>query len=321
MAYRILLDTSSLMYRAFFSVPPSVKDRSGQSVNALHGYLDMAGYLIQARHPDQVVHVYDDDWKPAPRVARYAGYKANRAPDPEGLPPQFDLLREVLDALGLPQADAPGWEAEDAIGAITRKAARGDRFDIVTGDRDLIQLVRDPVVRVLFTVRGVSDVRVLDEAGVLAKYGVPASRYADFATLRGDPSDGLPGVPGVGEKTARLLIEVAPDLEALVEESRVPTRNGPLRRSPAVRAAVRGAAGYLAAMRDVVPIRTDVEVRAWTMEPDEERVKELADRHRLAGPIGRLQAAIRGEVRSGPPGRSGSGSPRRPPGSAPPPSG
>src|SRR5437867_5782738 len=89
MAYRVLLDTSSLMYRAFFSVPPSVKDRSGQSVNALHGYLDMVGYLIEARHPDQVVHVYDDDWRPAPRVALYAGYKANRAPDPEGLPPQF----------------------------------------------------------------------------------------------------------------------------------------------------------------------------------------------------------------------------------------
>src|SRR5437763_8391113 len=130
------------------------------------------------------------------------------------------MLLEVLAAMVQPQEDAPGWEAEDAIGTLCARAARGDRFDIVTGDRDLIQLVRDPVVRVLFTVRGVSDLRVLDEAGVLAKYGVPASRYADFATLRGDPSDGLPGVPGVGGKTARLLIEVAPDLEALVEEAR-----------------------------------------------------------------------------------------------------
>src|SRR6266480_734071 len=150
MANRILLDTSSLMFRAFFSTPPTVKDDQGNSINAIHGYLDMVATLVASRHPDGIVHVYDDDWRPAPRVAIYAGYKANRPPDPEDLPQQFVFLRQVLDALGQAQADAPEWEAEDAIGSIISAAPKKDRFDIITGDRDLVQLVRDPAVRVLF---------------------------------------------------------------------------------------------------------------------------------------------------------------------------
>ena len=204
------------MYRAFFSIPASVTDVEGRPANALHGYLDMTARLVSAHRPDDVVHVYDDDWKPAPRVRAYAGYKAHRLPDPEGLPEQFGVLRQVLDAFGLPQAEAPGWEAEDAIGGLSARAGRGDHIDVVTGDRDLIQLVRDPQVRVLFTVRGVTEVRVLDEAGVLEKYGVPASRYADFATLRGDPSDGIPGAPGVGAKTAAELLQAFGTLEEVL---------------------------------------------------------------------------------------------------------
>src|SRR5207248_2411461 len=185
-----------------------------------------------------------------------AGYKANRLPDPEGLPEQFVLLRDVLDALGHAQADAPGWEAEDAIGALCAAAPKDDRADIVTGDRDLVQLVRDPSVRVLFTVRGVTDLRVLDERGVLERFGVPASRYAEFAILRGDPSDGLPGVRGVGEKTARLLVNAYPSLEAMIEDARAERRSGgPLRRSPSLRGAIASSADYLDAMRRIVPIR------------------------------------------------------------------
>src|SRR5919198_1099760 len=136
MAHRILLDTSSLMYRAFFAMPATVRDAGGRPINAVHGYLDMVALLIGSRRPDHAVHCYDDDWRPAPRVAVFAGYKANRAPDPEGLPEQFDILRELLDALGQPQATAPGWEAEDAIGALCARADGKDRLDIVTGDRD-----------------------------------------------------------------------------------------------------------------------------------------------------------------------------------------
>jgi 5'-3' exonuclease len=293
--YRVLLDTSSLMFRAFFSIPSSVTDGEGQAVNALHGYLDMTSRLISTYRPDEVIHCYDDDWKPAPRVEAYAGYKAQRPPDPEGLPEQFEILREVLDAFGLPQAEAPGWEAEDAIGSLAAHAKRSDRIDVVTGDRDLIQLVRDPQVRVLFTLRGVTDLRVLDEAGVLEKYGIPASRYAEFATLRGDPSDGLPGVRGVGEKTARALVEAYPSIEAMVQDARwSKSAERPLQRSAALRSAIRDAEGYLAAMRKVVPIRRDLEVRMWRAPGDEARLDELAERHRLTGPVRRLRQALSG---------------------------
>jgi 5'-3' exonuclease len=299
-AYRVLLDTSSLMFRAFFSIPASVTDAQGQPVNALHGYLDMTSRLISTYRPDEVVHCYDDDWRPAPRVKAYSGYKALRPPDPEGLPEQFGILREVLDGFGLPQAEAPGWEAEDAIGALTARAGKADRIDVVTGDRDLIQLVHDPQVRVLFTLRGVTDVRVLDEAGVLQKYGVPASRYADFATLRGDPSDGLPGVRGVGEKTARALVEAYPSIEAMVEDAKWSKgADRPLQRSASLRSSVREAAGYLAAMRDVVPIRVDVEVKVWQAAADDSRLDELAERHRLTGPVRRLRHALSGEPPAG----------------------
>jgi 5'-3' exonuclease len=298
--YRVLLDTSSLMYRAFFSIPTSVADERGQPVNAVHGYLDMTARLVATYRPDEVVHVYDDDWKPAPRVKAYAGYKAQRQPDPQGVPEQFGILREVLDAAGLPQADAPGWEAEDAIGALSARAGRSDRFDVVTGDRDLIQLVRDPQVRVLFTVRGVTDLRVLDETGVLEKYGVPAARYADFAILRGDPSDGLPGVRGVGEKTARLLVEAYPSVEAMVEDATRSKRSGrPLQRSASLRAALRDAADYLESMRFVVPIRRDIEVRTWGSPGDEAELARLAERYRVGGPVRRLRDALAGGERGG----------------------
>jgi 5'-3' exonuclease len=293
MAHRMLLDTSSLMYRAYFSHPPSIRNAQGHPVNALHGYLDFTSYLTGTHRPDEIVHCYDADWRPAPRVALYSGYKAKRLPDPEGLPEQFDILREVLDAFGLPQAEAPGWEGEDVIGAICAAGARRDRFDIVTGDRDLLQLVRDPSVRVLFTVKGVSELHEFDEAGVLDKYGVPADRYAEFAILRGDPSDGLPGVRGVGEKTARALVQAYPSLEALLKDAEAEKRTGAiLQRSPGLRSAIREAADYIGAMQQVVPIRTAVEVIGWRRDPNDELLDELAGKWRLEGPVRRLRAAL-----------------------------
>ena len=196
MTHRLLLDVSSLTYRAYFALKePGVFAKDGRPVGAVHGYLDMVTKLIVDRRPDEVVHVYDHDWRPITRTDMYPGYKAARPPEPEDLTPQFKLLREVLDRTGMLQAQTEGWEAEDAIGAFCLEASDDDRIDIVSGDRDLIQLVRDPVVRLLFTVRGVSELAEYDEAGVLAKYGVSASRYGEFAILRGDPSDGLPGRP------------------------------------------------------------------------------------------------------------------------------
>jgi 5'-3' exonuclease len=283
------------MYRAFFSIPASVRDPKGRPINALHGYLDMTSSLLRSRRPDDLVHVHDHDWRPADRVRTYPGYKASRPEEPDELAWQFDILGQVLEAFGARQAEAPGWEAEDAIGGLCARRDAAARTDIVTGDRDLLQLVRDPTVRVLFTVKGVSELRVFDEGAVEARYGVPARRYADFAILRGDPSDGLPGVRGVGEKTARVLIQAYPDLPSLVRDAQAERRKGaPLQRSPALRAAIRDAAGYLAAMQEVVPIRTDVPVRIWAGAGSDARLDALAKHHGLAGPIRRLREALDG---------------------------
>ena len=290
MVRRLVLDTSSLTYRAFFALPTSIRDGDGRSVNAVRGYLDMVANLVADRGPDEVLHVFDHDWRPAPRVAAYDGYKSTRSDDPPELPWQFELLREVLAVLGQPAVEAPGWEADDAIGTLCAAATDGDRVEVVTGDRDLIQLVRDPVVVVLFTVRGVTQLTTFDEAGVVGKYGIPASRYVDFATLRGDPSDGLPGVPGIGEKTAGDLVRRYPDLDAVLADADA--------QSPRLAQALRAAAPYVAAMRDVVPVRTDVDLVVDTGRRDDGLAAELGERHRIAQPVERLQRALAG-ARSG----------------------
>lgn len=288
MAHRLLLDTSSLLYRAFFGLPTSIKDPSGRAVNAVHGYLDMTARLYAARRPDRLTHVLDDVFVPAARAEAYPPYKAHRPTDPPELPPQFDLMEEVLDALGQERAHSAGWEADDAIAALAVHADAGDLVEIVTGDRDLLQLVRDasPTVRVLFTVKGVTDLAEFDEAAVQAKYGVPASRYVDFATLRGDPSDGLPGVPGVGEKTARKLVLAYPTLDALLADADAQPKR--------LAGSLRGSGEYLAAMRQVVPVRSDVEVQVRSGPEDAARVEKLAAERRLGGPIKRLHEALAG---------------------------
>jgi 5'-3' exonuclease len=286
MTRRLLLDTSSLLYRAFFGLPTSIKDPNGQSVNAVHGYLDMTARLYASRQPDTLVHVYDDVFVPATRAEAYPPYKAHRPSDPPELPPQFDLLEEVLDAFGLTRASAPTWEADDALAALCAAADPDDVVELVTGDRDLLQLVRDtrPTVRVLFTVKGVTDLAVFDEAAVLGKYGVPASRYVEFAILRGDPSDGLPGVPGVGEKTARRLVESYPTLDALLDgAASLPRR---------LAEQIGGARAYVEAMRKVVPVRPEVTVELKHGPRDQQRLESLAQERRLGGPIRRLGEAL-----------------------------
>jgi 5'-3' exonuclease len=240
------------------------------------------------------VHVYDHDWRPAPRVALYPGYKADRPDDPPELPPQFDLLRDVLDALGAEQAEAEGWEADDAIGALCAEADAQSRIDVVTGDRDLLQLVHDghtadgplkATIRVSITVKGVGEMATFDEQAVIDKYGIPPHRYVDFAMLRGDPSDGLPGVKGIGEKTARTLVERYPSLEALLADTTSQT--------PRLATNLRDATEYIAAMQQIVPVRTDVAVRRHAPTPQEDRLAELGERHKLAGAFKRLRASGR----------------------------
>ncbi len=293
MTYSLLLDVSSLMYRAFFAWGQELRSPGGLPVGAVHGYLDMVTRLIVTRRPEEVVHVYDHEWRPVARTDMYAGYKANRQPDPEGLPEQFPMLRQVLDLTGMSQAMTRGWEAEDAIGAICVAADPSDRIEIVSGDRDLIQLVRDPGVKLLFTLRGVSELLDLDEAGVLEKYDVPASRYMDFAILRGDASDGLPGVRGVGEKTARALVQTYGSLADLLEDARSSEpRPGPLKGKPALRARLVESADYVATMLRLVPVNAVAPVDRWRGERDDEGLGALADELALRGPVQRLKAAM-----------------------------
>lgn len=291
--HRLLLDVSSLMYRAFFAWGEDLRSPGGRPVGAVHGYLDMVVRLIVKRRPDEFVHAYDHEWRPVARTDLYEGYKANRPPDPEDLPDQFPMLRQVLDLAGMEQAMTRGWEAEDAIGALCAGAAPDDRIEIVSGDRDLIQLVEDPLVKLLFTVRGVSDLLELDEAGVLDKYGVPAARYSEFAILRGDASDGLPGVRGVGEKTARALVQAYESLEDMLADAHSDEpRPGPMKGKPALRARLRDSAGYIATMQELVPVNAIAPLDRWHGERDDAALSELAEELGLRGPVGRLLAAL-----------------------------
>lgn len=294
MTHRVVLDVSSLMYRAFFAMGEGIRGTDGRPTGALHGYLDMIARLIVSRRPDEVVHAYDHEWRPTIRTDIYPGYKANRPPDPEGLPEQFVTLRQVLDLTGMEQAMAPGWEAEDAIAGVCGDAGPEDLVEIVSGDRDLIQLVRDPVVKLLYTLRGVSDLLELDEAGVLERHGVPAGRYCEFAILRGDPSDALPGVRGVGEKTARALVLAYGSLDELLADAASDEPGpGPLRGSPALRARVRDAADYVAAMRRLVPVNAEAHLERWRSPRDDEALRGRAEELGLRGPVQRLLAALR----------------------------
>ena len=291
MTYRMLLDASSLMYRAFFALPQSIVTGDGEPVNAVHGYLDMTARLLSEYAPDELIHVYDSDWRPSARVDAYAPYKADRPDEPTTLGPQFTWLRQMLDALGMRQAQAPGWEADDAIGSLCAGGAPGDRFEIISGDRDLLQLVQDgsddaPSVRLLFTVRGVSNLTAFDSASVVERYGISPQRYVDFATLRGDPSDGLPGVAGIGEKTAARLVRDYASLDDLLAHCDA--------LSPRLAANLQAAGDYLSAMQSVVPIRRDVTVEAWRPAADFDSAGRLADDLGLGGPAARLGKAMRG---------------------------
>jgi len=292
-AHRLLLDVSSLTYRAFFAMGETSFTQNGKPSGAVHGYLDMVARLVSKRQPTEIVHCYDHEWRPSSRTDMYPSYKANRPPDPETLPPQFEMLRRVLDLTGMTQAQTQGWEAEDAISAFCVEARETDLIEIVSGDRDLIQLVRDPVVKLLFTVRGVSELIEFDEAGVLTKYGIPAARYCEFAILRGDPSDGLPGVKGVGEKTARALVQTYASIEEMLSDAaNAQPGPGPLVAKPALRAKLLESADYIATMQRLVPVNWEAPLDLWGGERDDAAMRELGVDLGIRGPIQRLLAAM-----------------------------
>ena len=319
----MLLDSASLWFRAFYGVPSSLTAEDGTPVNAVRGFCDMVARLVRARQPASVVACLDRDWRPAFRVKAIPSYKAHRVdpasgvdpsdttvgggPDAEAAPPelgvQVPIILDVLAAAGIPTAGAEGYEADDVIGTLCATES-SQLIEVVSGDRDLLQLVRDEPVptRIVYIARGVAKYEVYGPEEVAARYGVPVSRagdgYAEMAMLRGDPSDGLPGVPGVGEKTAAQVVskfDSWADLVGAVVEG------GDPRLSAAVRAKLVKAAQYLTVAPGVVRVAPDAPIdwtgttRALPHEPvDADRLAELAQRWSLTGSVDRLSAALAG---------------------------
>jgi 5'-3' exonuclease len=292
----MLIDAASLYFRAFYAVPESITTPDGRPVNAVRGYLDMTASLLDRRRPRRLVSCLDLDWRPAFRVELIPSYKAHRvAPAggelvPDTLAPQVPMLLAVLDALGLGCAGAEGFEADDVIATI---AAREEAsVDIVTGDRDLLALATDRVT-VLYTGKGIAKLEAMGPDEVAAKYGVPAAHYADFAVLRGDPSDGLPGVPGVGEKTAAALVARFGRVEDIVAAAQRGDDGFPAGAAGKVRAAV----DYLAVAPAAVRGRTDAPVHEvddeLRSEPrDADRLAALAEEYGIANSVTRIRQAI-----------------------------
>jgi 5'-3' exonuclease len=309
----MLLDAASLYFRAYYGVPESITAPDGTPVNAVRGFCDMVSRLLTERRPGRLVACLDLDWRPSFRVAALPSYKAHRvagAPDtapegvaevvPDGLAPQVPVILEVLAAAGLATAGAEGYEADDVIGTLCARET-ADPVAVVSGDRDLMQVVRDvpTPVRLVYVGRGLAKAETLGPPEVAAKYGVPAARagaaYAEMAMLRGDPSDGLPGVPGIGAKTAATLVGRFgswDELRAAVAD------RGDTRLSPPVRSKLDAAAPYLAVVEPVVRVAVDAAVRvdgpdrvpAAPVDPD--RLADLARRWALGGTAERLVAAL-----------------------------
>jgi len=294
----MLLDTASLYFRAFFGVPDTVRAPDGTPVNAVRGLLDTIGRLVRARQPTRLVACLDADWRPAFRVAAIPSYKAHRlATDggeevPPALAAQVPLIEEVLHAAGLAVVGQPGFEADDVMATLAARSA--EPVDVVTGDRDLFQLVDDARgVRVIYTVRGLLNIDVIDEAAVAAKYGIPGRAYADFAALRGDPSDGLPGVPGVGEKTAAALIGAFGSIDGIT--AALDAGHGGFPRGS--REKLERARGYLDIAMSVVRVVDDaplppVDGELPAVPPDPARLTELGERWGLGSSLSRFVSAV-----------------------------
>jgi len=295
----MLLDTASLYFRAYYGIPAdSMTAPDGSPVNAVRGLLDMIARLVRARRPASLVACLDADWRPAFRVAAIASYKAHRAnPDgseqvPPALTAQIPVILDVLAAAGVATAAAAGFEADDVLGTLAARA--GGPVEVVTGDRDLFQLVDDArQVSVLYTARGIGRLEVIDEAAVTARYGIPGRGYAAFAALRGDPSDGLPGVPGVGEKTAAALVRVFGTVDAMLAAIDAGHGGFPI----GSRAKLVAARDYLAAAMTVVSVATDAPVplvdgQLPARPPDPAALAALDQRWDLGGSLGRMMSAL-----------------------------
>ena len=311
----LLLDGASMWFRSYFGVPASITGPDGRPVNAVRGFLDSVATLITRERPGRLVVCLDLDWRPGWRVDLIPSYKAHRvsaevdeldstAADleevPDDLSPQVEMILEILDAYGIATAGAEGYEADDVLGTLAA-AERLDPVVVVSGDRDLLQLVADdPVsVRVLYLGRGLANATMFGPAEVAERYGVPVDRageaYAELALLRGDPSDGLPGVPGIGEKTAATLLMQCGSLAAILEAAHDPKSA----LAKGIRAKLLAAGDYIEAAGPVVRVARDAPVGLYTagdrlpLSPaDPKRVAELAAAYGVGSSVARLQKAL-----------------------------
>ena len=290
----LLIDYSSLLYRAFHSLPETIPMRG------VYGFLGMLARLLTDRRPGHLAIAVDEDWRPAFRVTALPTYKTHRLSDePDPVEADEALGRRLLAALGFAVVGAPGFEGEDVIATLANRATGS--VEIVSGDRDLFALVRDPEVRVLYPLTGVTKLLVVDEAEIQRRYGIPGRAYGDFALLRGDPSDGLPGVPGIGEKTAAALIARHGSLGAVLASRSL---------SPPIARRIDAAREYLAAASRVVLPVASVPLAssslALPVAPAKPRLaRQLAREHRLDAAVARVEAAL---------GRAVGGVPRQEPG-------
>jgi 5'-3' exonuclease len=307
----MLLDSAGLWFRSYFALPDSMTAPDGTPVNSVRGFCDMLARLVELRRPARLVACLDNDWRPQFRVDALPSYKAHRVaaedPDAEEVPdtlsPQIPIILDLLEAVGIATAEADGFEADDVIGTLAHREQH-DSVEVVTGDRDLFQLVRETPTstRVIYIGGGLSKMQNYGPTELAERYRLPlenaGAAYADMAILRGDPSDGLPGVAGIGEKTAAKMISEFGSLQALLEAASTNVKGVTVRN----RAALADAADYLAAAPSVVEVvrdapvtvdRTDDTVPRTPQHPD--RVAELQEHWGLGRSVDRLLAALRGE--------------------------
>jgi 5'-3' exonuclease len=308
----LLLDGASMWFRSFFGVPSSITAPDGRPVNAVRGFIDNIAALVTQHRPGRLVVCLDLDWRPQWRVDMIPSYKAHRVleehpdgePDveevPDELTPQVDMIMELLDAFGIATAGAAGFEADDVLGTLATRE-QTDPAIVVSGDRDLLQLASDdgPGIRVFYIGRGLAKAVLYGPTEVAEAYGVPLERagaaYAELALMRGDASDGLPGVAGIGEKTASTLLQTYGSLAAIEAAAQDPTS----KMAAVQRKKLLAAADYITAALPVVLVATDAPVSLSTESDalplaarDPQRVAELAGKYGVTNSIARLQKAL-----------------------------
>ena len=297
----MLLDSGSLWYRAYYGMPDTLTADDGTPVNAIRGFLDMSARLISTYNPDRMVVCLDGDWRPSWRVELFPAYKANRLEDeesdeeaePDTLTPQISILLDLLDEFGIPMVGVDDYEADDVMATYAHTHPGPTR--IVTGDRDLFQLVDDKRdIKVAYLAKGISAHDLVDLNFISQKYSIPGDRYAMFATFRGDASDGLPGVKGIGEKGAALISTHF----ASIDDAIVAAQNGDERLPAALARKIVAGLDYLAIAPTVVNCARDVplpeiELGMPKAPADFSKIYQIKEKYSLGASVDRLISALK----------------------------